>query len=170
MAERSRVLAVGGILLGVIVLGLVIGFVLLGGDDKPGANSTPSPTPTDQRAQVEQAYLHAWDVWADALLRLDSSRLPEVLTGNALEKITTQVEQQKRKNEPVRVRVEHNYKITLADVSHASVDDNYINHNVRLDSQTMEPKEKDPNQRVRLTFTMELVGGVWKISEIVGFK
>jgi hypothetical protein len=34
----------------------------------------------------------------------------------------------------------------------------------------MEPLEKDPNSRARLTFTMELVGGTWKIGEIIGFK
>jgi hypothetical protein len=34
----------------------------------------------------------------------------------------------------------------------------------------MEPIEEDPNERVRLTFVMTLVGGTWKISEIVGFE
>lgn len=172
MADRARVLAVGGTLLGFIVIGLVVGFVLLGDDNAtPNANdSSPSPTPTDVRAQVEQAYLNAWDVWADALLRLDTSRLPDVLTGNALETIATQVERQRDRNQPVRVSVEHDYKITLASETRASVDDNYVNHNVRLDPETMEPIEEDPNERVRLTFTMTPVGGTWKISEIIGFE
>ena len=122
------------------------------------------------RAQVEQAYLHAWDVWADALLRLDTSRLPDVLTGNALDKITAQVDTQRDKNQPVRISVEHDYTITLSSDSKATVDDNYVNHNVRLDPKTMEPIEDDPNDRVRLTFAMTRVGGTWKISEIIGFE
>lgn len=172
MTDRTRVLAVGGVLIGLVIIGLVVGFVLLGDDSKtPNAdNSSPSPTRTDLRAQVEQAYLHTWDVWADALKRLDASRLPEVLTGNALAKITAQVEQQRNNNQPVRISVEHNYRITLVSEASASVDDNYINHNVRLDPNTMEPTENDPNQRVRLTFTMTLVGGKWKVSEIIGFE
>jgi hypothetical protein len=172
MAERARVLAVGGTLLGLIIVGLVAGFIFLGDDSTTpnGGNSSPSPTPTDVRAQVEQAYLHAWDVWADALLRLDTSRLPDVLTGNALDKITAQVDTQRDKNQPVRISVEHDYTITLSSDSKATVDDNYVNHNVRLDPKTMEPIEDDPNDRVRLTFAMTRVGGTWKISEIIGFE
>ena len=172
MADRARVLAVGGTLLGLIIIGLVVGFILLGDDNTtPNAgNSSPSPTSTDVRTQVEQAYLNAWDVWAYALLRLDTSRLPDVLTGNALDTINTQVERQRGRNQPVRVSAEHDYMITLASDTRASVDDNYVNHNVRLDPETMEPIEEDPNERVRLTFIMTLVGGTWKISEIVGFE
>lgn len=171
MTQRARVLAVGGALLGLITIGLVVGFVLVGGDNPtPNASTSPSPTPTDERAQIEQGYLHGWDVWADALKRLDDSRLPEVLTGDALTKITAQVKRQRDKNQPVQIRVEHNYRITVASETTASVDDNFVNHNVRLDPKTMEPIEKDPNKRVRNTFTMRLVGGTWKISDIIEFR
>ena len=168
MAERARVLKVGGVLLAL----LVAGFLTLGGNgSSPSPSSTGSSvTPTDVRAQVEQAYLRAWDVWADSLLRLDSSRISDVLTGKALEIVTAQVNEQRDKNQPVRVRAEHNYRIVLINAITASVDDRYINHSVRLDPDTLQPVEEDPNERVHRSFTMKLVDGTWKISEIIEYK
>ncbi len=172
MAERARVLKVGGVLLALLVAGLVAGFLTLGGNgSSPSPSSTGSSvTPTDVRAQVEQAYLRAWDVWADSLLRLDSSRISDVLTGKALEIVTAQVNEQRDKNQPVRVRAEHNYRIVLINAITASVDDRYINHSVRLDPDTLQPVEEDPNERVHRSFTMKLVDGTWKISEIIEYK
>jgi hypothetical protein len=172
VTERARVLKIGGALLVLLVAGLVAGFLTLGGKgSSPSASPTGnSVTPTDVRAQVEQAYLRAWDVWADALLRLDPSRLSEVLTGRALEVITGQVEEQAKKDQPVRIRVEHDYTIVLVDATTASIDDRYINHNVRLDPKTMKPIEPDPNRRERITFTMKLVNATWKIAEIIQYK
>jgi len=175
MSSRGRTLAVGGVLLAVVAAGLLAGFLALGNDDgSSGSTGTtppnsPSATPTDARAQVEQAYLDAWDVWADALLQLDASRLPEAFTGRALQLITGQVEEQSQKNEPVQIRAEHNYRITILDAQTASVDDRYINHNVRLDPDTLEPIEEDPNRREHRSFTLKLVGGTWKIARIIEY-
>ena len=175
MTSRGRTLVVGGALLAVVAAGLLAGFLVLGGKEgSPGTTGTtptisPSATPTDVRAQVEQAYLHAWDVWADALLRLDPSRLPEAFTGRALQLVTAQVEEQSRKNHPVRIRAEHNYKITIIDATTASVDDRYINHNVRLDPDTLEPIEDDPNRQEHRSFTLKLVDGIWKIARIIEY-
>lgn len=170
MTERARVLKVGGILLGLLVIGLVVGFVLAARDDSPSPNSTASPTSTDPKAQVEQAYLNHWDVYADSLLKLDASRLSEVLDGNALTTVTEQVDEQKRINQPVRIRVEHDYRIVLTNDTTASIEDNYINHSVRLDPDTMEPIEKDPNQKVRKSYTLKKVNGSWKVTEIIAFR
>src|SRR5919204_4546561 len=98
-----------------------------------GPVSPPTPpattsTPTDPRVQVEQAYLHAWDVWADALVKLDASGLSESFTGRALKVLTDQVMKQKRLDQPVRISAEHNYTITIIDPQTASVEDRYINH------------------------------------------
>ena len=175
MSPRSRTLTVGGVLLAVLVAGFLVGFLALGDDDKSSGTTTTPPvttsaTPSDPRAQVEQAYLHAWDVWADALTSLDTSPLSEAFTGRALRVVTSQVEEQKRKNEPVRIRVEHNYTITLIDPQTASVEDRYINHNVRLDPETLEPAEPDQETNVRRSFTLKLVGSTWKIAEIIEYQ
>jgi hypothetical protein len=177
MTTRIRTLAVGGVLLAVVGGALLVGFLALGDED--GASGTtpstppptsPSETPTDVKADVEQAYLAAWDAWADALLHLDTSRLSESFTGRALTVLSEQVQEQKRKNEPVRIRAEHNYTITMIDPQTASLEDRYINHNVRLDPDTLEPIESDQSTHVRTSFTLKLVGSTWKISEIIEYQ
>lgn len=175
MSPRSRTLTVGGVLLAVLVAGLLVGFLALGDDDQSsGTTTTPSvttsTTPSDPRAQVEQAYLRAWDVWADALVKLDASGLREAFTGHALQLITAQVAEQKGKNEPVRISAEHNYTIRLIDAQTASVDDRYINHNVRLDPNTLEPIEPDPDNPEHRSFTLKLVDGTWKIATIIEYR
>jgi hypothetical protein len=171
MAERARTLVVGGTLLGLIIIGLIVGFIVLGGDDvPPGANPSPSPTSTDVRVQSEQAYLHYWDVYANSMLNLDASRLPDVLAEAALQNHRQQVEAQRTKNQPVRIRVEHDYRITVVSTDAVSIEDNYRNHSVRLDPKTMQPVEKDPDERVRATYTLKKVNGIWKVTLIVGFK
>lgn len=171
MAERARTLKVGGALLALVVIGLVIGFVVVNrGNGTPPNPSASSPTPTDPKNQVEQAYLRHWDVYAEALRNLDAGRLSEVLTGAALTTVTRQIEEQRRMNQPVRVRAEHNYRITLLNDTTASVDDNYINHSVRLDGRTGEPIEKDPNQRVHKSYTLKKVNDTWKVSDIIAYR
>jgi hypothetical protein len=174
MSTRSRTLAVGGVLLVVLVAGLLVGFLTLGSDGQSSGTTpttppaTTSSTPSDP--QVEQAYLHAWDVWADALLKLDTTGLPEAFTGRALQLITNQVQEQKRTDEPVRVRAEHDYTVTILNATTASVDDQYINHNVRLDPKTLEPIEQDPNNPEHRSFTLRLVDGTWKIARIIEYQ
>jgi hypothetical protein len=174
VTERARDLKIGGALLVLLVGGLVAGFLLLGG--KGGSSPPPSsgaansvPSPTDLRAQVEHAYLRAWDVWAESLLRLNPSKLPGVLTGRALQLVTAQVQEQRRMNQPVRVRAEHDFRIVLINATSASVDDRYINHNVRLDPRTLQPVEKDPNKRVHGSITLRLVDGTWKIADLIEY-
>jgi ARC6-like protein len=170
MTERARTLKIGGVLLAIVVLGLVLGFIFLRNNDSASPNPSPTVTSTDFKTQVEQAYLHYWDVYTEANLKLDTSRLGEVLTGEALKNVQDQIEAQKTKNQPVRIRVEHNYTIIPVDATTATVDDTYTNHSQRLDPRTGEPVDKDPNQRVQRTYTLKKVDGSWKVSFIVGFK
>jgi hypothetical protein len=177
MTTRIRTLAVGGALLAIVGGGLIVGFLAVSDDDGASGSTrtnppptSPSETPTNDEAEVELAYLAAWDVWARALERLDPSRLEEAFTGPALEVVTAQVEEQMRKNEPVRIRAEHNYRITMIDSQTASVEDRYINHNVRLDPETLEPVERDQETRVRRSFTLTLVDSTWKIAEIIEYQ
>ena len=170
MTERARTLKIGGALLAVVLIGLVLGIILLRDNDSPSPNPSPTATSTDVKTQVERAYLHYWDVYTEANLNLDTSRLGEVLTGEALKNVQDQIDEQKSKNQPVRIRVEHKYSIVLVDEATATVDDTYVNHSQRLDPRTGEPVDEDPNQQVRRTYTLKKVDGSWKVSFIVGFQ
>jgi hypothetical protein len=155
---------------------LLVGFFALGDNDGSSGSTrttppnSPSATPTDPRALVEQAYLEHWDVYAEALLTLDGNRLSEVLSGAALREVEKQVEELSAANQPARVRIEHNYRVALIDANTATVEDRYINHTVRLDPATMEPIEPDPNQRVHKSYTLKKVDGVWKVTDIVLYQ
>jgi hypothetical protein len=170
MAERARTLKVGGALLALVVVGLVVGFVLAARDNSPSPDSTASPTATDTKAQVEQAYLRFWDVWTEVNRSLDPAKLDQVMTGNALTAARDLIERQKSKNQPVRIQVEHDYRTVITSADTASIEDNFIDHSVRLDPNTGEPVEKDPNKRVRNSYTMKKVNGTWKVAEIIGFR
>jgi len=170
MAERARTLRVGGILLALLTMGLVVGFACSNRNGAQTPSTSPSASPTDVKVAVETAYLHMWDVWADSLLRLDPSKLSEAMIGNALTRVSSQVEAQKGKNQPVRIRVEHDYRIVKVDVTTFSVDDSYINHSVRLDPKTTQPIEQDPKQHIHESFTMKLVSGIWKLADVIEYK
>ena len=170
MTERARTLRIGGALLAVVLIGLVLGFIFLRNNDSASPNPSPTATSTDVKTQVEQAYLRYWDVYADAMLRLDPSRLSDVLADKALANHNQEVQAQRSKNQPVRISVEHDYALTIVDQATVSVEDNYVNHSVRLDPQTKQPVDEDPNQRVRRTYTMKKVDSVWKVTLVIGFR
>lgn len=166
---------VGGALVLVLVAIFAGGYFLLSDrTNSPPANTTPSPGPTDPLAEIEKDYLRHWEVWTKANLELKPELLDEVATGEALQALTEQLGQQKEKNQPVRIRVEHNYRIVypVPDLGPdtASIEDQYINHSVRLDPKTMEPIEPDPNDPVRVSFTLKKVDGKWKVAEVIRFR
>lgn len=83
---------------------------------------TPSTRPcsaTDQTKEqaVLAAYARSWDVYADAMRRLDPSRLPTAFAGPALEAGRRDVASQKAKNEPVLIDVNHHPKVVLLRVT-----------------------------------------------------
>lgn len=171
MSGRTRVLVIAGGLSAAIVLVAVVVFVFLDGSSgKPKESPSPSPSPADDRAQVEQSYLDFWDTWTEALLQLDPSPLDQVAMGDGLQVLQSQVEEQQKLNQPVRIKVEHSYTILITSTDTASVDDRYVNHSVRLDPQTKEPIEPDPNQQVRKSYTLKKVEGRWKIAEIIEYR
>lgn len=168
--RRGRLLAVTAAL-GAVILAVVLAGIFYANRKAPsGSGSTPSPSPKSAEAEVEQAYLKYWDATAEALLKLDPAGLDEALTGSALEVTRELVDDQRRKNQPVRVRVEHNYRIVIVDESIATVDDQFIEHSVRLDPQTMQPVEPDPNKRIRNSYTLRKVSGRWKVAEVIGIE
>ena len=131
------------------------------------STTVPEPAPrTGVEGEVEAAYLRSWDVYADAVLRLDDSRLAEVYSGPALLIRTDEIADLARDRTPVRVALEHDYEIVVLNATNAVVLENYRNHSVLLDGSTMQPLEPDPNDIVRREYVLVEEGSGWRVSQL----
>jgi len=116
------------------------------------------------------AYLRSWQVYADALRRLDPSRLPTAFAGDALRLARQEVADHQAQGHPSLVRVEHHPKVLLVSATDGVVQDNYRNHSVLLDPTSGAPVEADPNETVYQRQSLKRSGGVWKVVEVIEEK
>lgn len=128
--------------------------------------TSAEPARTGVEGEVEDAYLRSWDVYADAMLRLDASRLEEVYSGPALLTRRDEVAQLAAGNTPVRVRVEHDYEIVVLNADDAFVLEDHVNHSVLLDGGTMQPIEPDPDRVVRREYVLRKGSGGWRVAHV----
>jgi len=127
------------------------------------ATSTAPPTP---EGEVEAAYLRSWEVYADAMLRLDPTRLPEVYTGAALDTRRSEIADLTSLRTPARMRVEHDYEVVVVDDANALVLEQYRDHSVLLDGTTMQPLGPDPEQTVSREYVLRKEADGWRVARI----
>jgi hypothetical protein len=140
----------------------------------PPTTTAPATTGTTAAAssltgverEVEVAYLQSWEVYADAVLRLDASRLEEGYSGAALEVRRDEVAGLAEDGTPIRVAVEHDYEIAVLNEVDAFVFEDYFNHSVLLDGRTMQPIEADPNEVVRREYVLRKERSGWRVAHI----
>jgi outer membrane murein-binding lipoprotein Lpp len=135
----------------------------------PSTTVAPSTTSTTLSAKAEllAAYNRSWDIYADALRRLDPARLRTAFGGSALKTVQAEVATQKARKQPVRIEVEHNPKVLLVTATDAVVADEGINHSVVLDPSTGQPVEQDPDEPFRERRSLKFLGGAWKVVEVI---
>jgi hypothetical protein len=135
----------------------------------PSTTAAPPATPTTLSAKAEllAAYNRSWDVYADALRRLDPSRLPTAFASSALRAVQSEVATQKARRQPVRIDVEHDPKVLLVTATDGVVADEGVNHSVALDPATGKPVETDPNEPFRERRSFKLLGRTWKVVEVI---
>ncbi len=131
---------------------------------------TTPPTTLSPRAELLAAYRRSWQVYGDALRRLDPSRLSSAFADPELHAIQTQVAQQKAKRQPVRVVVDLHPRVLLVNTTDGVVDDTYINHMVVLDPATGKPAEPDPNKPVHVHYSFKRRNGTWKVVQIIEYR
>jgi hypothetical protein len=154
--------------------------VLLAGcsDDTPASPTTTAaaaassttaapPTTLSAKAELLAAYHRSWEVYADALRRLDPSQLPTAFAGNALRAAQDEVTTQEAKNQPVQISVDHHTRVLRVTATDGLVEDNYRNHSVVLDPTSGIAAEPDPNEVVYQRQSLKRIGGVWKVVEII---
>jgi hypothetical protein len=136
------------------------------GSAAPSTIAAP-PTTVSAKAELLAAYGRSWEVYADALRRLDPGRLPSAFAGRALRAAQQEVVTQKAINQPVRISVVHRTRVLRVTADEGLVEDNYRNHSVVLDPKTGAPTEPDPNEVVYQRQSLKRINGVWKVVEII---
>jgi hypothetical protein len=132
----------------------------------PTTTAAP-PTTLSAKAELLAAYTRSWAVYADALRRLDPTRLPSAFAGNALRLAQQEVAEHKAKRQPSLVRVTHRARVLLVTATDGVVQDNYTNHSVLLDPASGNPTEPDPNEVIYQRQSLKRIGGVWKVVEVI---
>ena len=119
---------------------------------------------------VEAAYRRSWAVYADAMGRVDASRLAEAFGASALILRQREVAALRRAGEAVSVRVDHHLDVVLVDAQTAVVTDVLDNHMVRVDARTGQPLEPDPGGTLTRAYTLREEDGTWKVTEAVALS
>jgi len=137
--------------------------------DTPTIATTVAPTPTPTPSLEEEvlsAYARYWDVYADALLRLDGSRLSEVMTGPRLQRAIDEIEDLRSQGRAVRVLVQNAPLVAATGADEAAIVDEYVNSSYLIDASTQEPigDRGEPNT-LRDTFTLVLEEDGWKVRD-----
>lgn len=162
---------------GVVMLCAVASVALAsgcGGGGEQGAAATLATAPTTERtttsttlspeAEVEAAYLQSWDVYTEAVLTFDTSKLADVYDGRALDLVKGEVARLMEANTPLVVEVEHSLDVNLGAAGDALVTDTYVNRNYRVDGTTKEPIDdpNDPGTYVEV-YALRKVGESWRV-------
>jgi len=135
----------------------------------PTTSAVPPTTQTTRSpsATLLAAFTRSWQVYADALRRLDASKLSTAFAGNALRAVQSEVAEQKARHQPVRISVQHHSKVLMVNATDGVVADQGVNHSVVLDPVTGKPAEPDPNERFSEHRSFKFTGGTWKVVEII---
>lgn len=141
----------------------------------PAATATAAPTQTPAASaspsaeeEVITAYLHYWEVYADAVYNLDTSRLAEVMTGPRLERGMNEVQDLRDQGRAVDIVVENDPVVVQIQGDRAVVHDEYENRSYFIDPTTKEPlSSPEGSQTIRDTVTLTKVDRTWKVIDTV---
>lgn len=137
-----------------------------GGDGNDGKVDRPAKATTTTltvEQEVEAAFRKYNEVLDEAYLKLDTTRLGEILADEALDLARQDIEKLKADGTPLPVRMEHNYKVIPGGLpGQVMLRDDAVNHSVLVDrdGKALEP---DPNKRLIEIYTFERKEGAWKV-------
>lgn len=128
----------------------------------PAATATALAPETREVIGVFERFLQ---VYSQALRTLDTSHLGEVLSGQALQVISDEVNGLKAQGKPVElVEKDHRVGFDLMTDSSAVLVDEYDSASVYIDPKTGEPLLRTgPEQNIRMVYEFSKVGNDWKI-------
>lgn len=135
----------------------------------PTAAAAPAPpaVPPAER-ELLRAYARHWELYAAALLSLDGSRLPEVMTGPRLERAREEIARLRLSGRAVRVDVESAPVVGMLRGEEAVIVDRYRNQSYLLDRATGRPvAARGVATTVHATVSLVLEEGSWKVRDSV---
>lgn len=115
--------------------------------------------------EIESIYYRYLQVYSDAVLNLDASRLAEVLDGRALQLVTEEVNELKANGTPVKI-IEDDRVIAFGRVTDmsATLIDEYTSRSVYVDPNTHQPLPRTgAPTRIRQSYEFRKISGVWKV-------
>ena len=129
----------------------------------PPALTAPVPPETEK---LLDAYAHYWELYAEALLLLDGSRLPEVMTGPRLERALLEVERLRRSGRAVQIVVVGAPLVAAIAPGEATIVDHYENASYLIDPQTREAvADRGDPETIRTIVSLVRETDGWKVHE-----
>ena len=132
------------------------------------AASAPVPAAAVPAAEREllQAYERYWELYARALLALDGSHLPEVMTGPRLERAREEIARLELSGHAVRLDVESAPIVGMLRGEEAVIIDRYRNQSYLVDAEEGRPvAARGVANVVHATVSLVREEGAWKVRE-----
>lgn len=128
----------------------------------------PSATATAM-APIADEVLRAWSdylrVYGEAMLKLDTSHLTDVMAGDALQRITDEVNRLASQHRPVMI-IETNHHVAIVKLSNtsATLADEFLDGSEYVDAKSGEPiKRTTPPDQVLMTYQFQKTDTTWKV-------
>ncbi len=134
------------------------------------AFASPSPRPTVDPGlaeQVTEAYQRYWQLRAEALFALDTSRLDQVAAGEHLDQLVAYIAELRSTGQAGQTDVEHHFVVLEASDRQAIVGDNYISNSVFVDATTHDRLTDPAGDNLQEFFTLNRLDGRWKVVNVV---
>jgi hypothetical protein len=130
--------------------------------------ATVAVTPSSIEGAVLLAYENYWMVYSEALYNLDSTRLPEVMTGPRLDRALSEIQNLKRDGRAVRIAVENTPIVVSVNGDTAVVLDKYKNQSFFVNPTTKQPiTQPGTSETIQDSVTLTRVGTSWKVLDAV---
>ncbi|MCY4638919.1 MAG: hypothetical protein OXC94_01070 [Chloroflexi bacterium] len=130
-----------------------------------GTPVAPPPLPAPER-ELLRDYARYWELYAEALLALDGSRLPEVMTGPRLERAREEIARLRAAGHAVRVDVENSPIVGMLAGEEAVIVDRYRNQSYLVDAASGRPvSARGVANSVHATVSLLREEGSWKVRD-----
>jgi hypothetical protein len=134
-----------------------------------GLSSLLAPATATAMAPIANEVLRAWSdylrVYQEAMRNLDPTHLTDVMAGDALQRITDEVNQLASQNRPVMIiETDHHVAIVQLSNSAATLADEFLDGSEYVDAKSGQPiKRTTPPDQVLMTYQFRKIGTTWKV-------